>query len=125
MISFISGPHLKEEPCCKFMLKHDIKSYIDNLRKLESFTSSEIQHIQKDLAIFNYVWLEQLGACVIYGILSDKIFVLLEKFANYIKLFKIQGTGCYNMNFTFVSSQRGGFLKFVFFITHDNYDYSL
>ena len=26
MISFISGPHLKEEPCCKFMLKHDMKS---------------------------------------------------------------------------------------------------
>ena len=28
------------------------------------------------------------------------------KFVNYMKLFKIQGTGCYNINFTFISSQK-------------------
>ena len=27
MICFMSGTLLKEEPCCKFMLNHDIKSY--------------------------------------------------------------------------------------------------
>ena len=34
MISFIGGTLLKEEPCCKFMLKHDIKNYFQQLRKL-------------------------------------------------------------------------------------------
>ena len=27
MISFLSGTLLKEKPCSKFMLKHDIKNY--------------------------------------------------------------------------------------------------
>ena len=35
------------------------------------------------------------------------------KFVNYIKLFKIQGTGCYNINVTFISSQKDGLLKYV------------
>ena len=34
MISFISGTLLKEEPCCKFMLKHDIENYDDNFKHL-------------------------------------------------------------------------------------------
>ena len=34
MISFISGTLLKEEPHCKFMLKHDTKNYFHNLGKL-------------------------------------------------------------------------------------------
>ena len=35
MISFVSGTFLKEDPCCKFMLKHDtLKITLDNLRKL-------------------------------------------------------------------------------------------
>ena len=33
MIPFISGTHLKEEPFCEFMLKHDIKSYFRQFRK--------------------------------------------------------------------------------------------
>ena len=27
MISFITGTLLNEEPCCKFMLNHDIKNH--------------------------------------------------------------------------------------------------
>ena len=46
MISFISGTLLKEKPCCKFMLKHHIKNYIDNLRKLYEFVSSKTQRTQ-------------------------------------------------------------------------------
>ena len=33
MVSFISGTLLKEEPCCKFMLKHYIKDYLRQLAK--------------------------------------------------------------------------------------------
>ena len=33
-------------PCCKFMLKHDIKIYFNNLRKLHAFVSSKIQHTE-------------------------------------------------------------------------------
>ena len=39
MISFTRGTLLKEEPCCKYMSKHDIRNY---LRQLRSFASSEI-----------------------------------------------------------------------------------
>ena len=31
MIPFVSCTLLKEEPCCKFMLKHDIKNTSTNL----------------------------------------------------------------------------------------------
>ena len=33
MISFISRTLLKEEPCCKSMLKHDIKKYFKQFTK--------------------------------------------------------------------------------------------
>ena len=33
MISFINDTLLNEEPCCKFMLKHDIKNYFGQLTK--------------------------------------------------------------------------------------------
>ena len=36
-------------------------------------------------------------------------------FCNYIKLFKIQDTSCYNVDVTFISSSRIGLLKFVKF----------
>ena len=42
MISFIRGTLLKEEPCCKFILKLGVKITSDNLRKLKSFVFSEI-----------------------------------------------------------------------------------
>ena len=35
MISFISGTLLKEELCCKFMLKHDIKNYSEKFTKIQ------------------------------------------------------------------------------------------
>ena len=37
------------------------------------------------------------------------------KFANYVKLFKIQGTGFSNIIATFISSQKDGLLKFAIF----------
>ena len=43
MVFFISGTLLREEPCCKFMLTHDITITSDSLRKLEAFISSETQ----------------------------------------------------------------------------------
>ena len=33
MISFISGTFLKEELCCKFILKHDIKNHVRQFKK--------------------------------------------------------------------------------------------
>ena len=36
MISFISGTLLKEKPCCKFMLKYDIKNYFRQFTKVLS-----------------------------------------------------------------------------------------
>ena len=36
-------------------------------------------------------------------------------FVKYIKLLKIQDTGCYNINVTFVSSPKDGLLEFVKF----------
>ena len=37
------------------------------------------------------------------------------KFVKYIKLFKIQRTGCYDINVTFTSSPKDGLLKLVKF----------
>ena len=42
MISFISGPFLKKEPC-KLMLKHGIKNYFENFKHL---LPVKIQHKQ-------------------------------------------------------------------------------
>ena len=44
-----------------------------------------------------------------------KIFALLDKFVNYIKLFKIQDIGCCNINVTFMSSQKDGVIECVKF----------
>ena len=46
-------------------------------------------------------------------ILLDQI--LLDKICKSYKLFKIQGTGCYNINITFISSSTDGLLHFVKF----------
>ena len=35
------------------------------------------------------------------------------RFINYIKLFKIRGTGCHDINVTFLSSPKDGLLKCV------------
>ena len=46
MISFISGALLKEETCCKFMLKYDIKNYWRQFTKTLIICFQEIQHTQ-------------------------------------------------------------------------------
>ena len=94
MISFISGTLLKEEPCCKFILKYDIKNYFRHFRTtLAVCFQWNTTHI--DLVMCNYVWLEQLNVCVRYRIPSNKnILFYWVKFVNYIKLFNIQGTVC-------------------------------
>ena len=49
MISFTRGPLLKEKPCCKFILKYDIKNYFEN------FIVSSENTTQTDLVMCNYV----------------------------------------------------------------------
>ena len=71
MISFISGTLLKEKPCCRFMLKYDVKNYF------RQFTKTLIICFQwntkhTDLVMCNYIWLEELNVCAKYGILADK-----------------------------------------------------
>ena len=44
-----------------------------------------------------------------------KISVLLDKFVDCIKLFKIEGTGCNNINATFLSSKKDDLLNYVKF----------
>ena len=46
MISFISGTISREEPCCKFMLKHDIKNYFRQFTKTFTICVSEQLHKQ-------------------------------------------------------------------------------
>ena len=41
------------------------------------------------------------------------IFVLLNKICKILGLLKIQGTGCYNIDVTLISSLKDGLLKFV------------
>ena len=53
MISFISGNLLKDEPCCKFMLKHDIKNgFRQSTRTLSIFF--QLNTTQAELVIKNY-----------------------------------------------------------------------
>ena len=51
------------------------------------------------------------------------IFILLEKYVKYIKLFKIQDTGYYDINVTFKGSRKDGLLEFIKF--KFRHDYSL
>ena len=51
-----------------------LKATSDNLWKLQSFVSSE----NRDLIMYNYVWLEQLNVCAKYGIPSDKSICFIE-----------------------------------------------
>ena len=56
------------------------------------------------------VWLEQLNACA-----KKKYLFYWINFVNYIKLFKIQGTRCYDVNVKFLSFQKDDLLKYVKF----------
>ena len=71
MISFISGTLLKEEPCCKLMLKHDIKSHFRQVTKT-LIICFQWNTTHTDLAMCNYVWFEKLNASAKYRILADK-----------------------------------------------------
>ena len=69
---FISGAILKEEPCCKFILKHDIKKHFRQFTKtLRICFHWNTKHA--DLVMCNCVWLEQLNVFVGYVIISDNI----------------------------------------------------
>ena len=47
MISFISGPILKNQLCCKFMLKYDMKYYLGQFMKtLNNLLWKNITHEQ-------------------------------------------------------------------------------
>ena len=70
MISFISGTLLKKEPCGKFMLKHEIKSYFRQFTKTLSFCF-QWNITPTDLLLCNYVWMEQFNVCAENGTLSD------------------------------------------------------
>ena len=56
---------MKEEPYCKFMLKHDIKNYLRQFRKTFSMCF-QLNALYTELVMRNYFRLEQ------YGILSYK-----------------------------------------------------
>ena len=64
-MSFISGT-LKDESCCKFMLKHDIKNYF------QQFTKTLTICFQWNANYVNIFWFKQWNVCAKYGILSDK-----------------------------------------------------
>ena len=77
MISFISGNLLKEEPCCKSMLKHDIKNYFGQFMKTW-IICFQWNTTHRDLVMYNYVWLEQLNICAKYGSPSKKSICFIE-----------------------------------------------
>ena len=65
MISFISGTLLREESCCKFMLKYDIKNYLRQFTKMCNLNS--------------YISVPNMGFFQI------NIFVLLDKISKIYK----------------------------------------
>ena len=70
MISFVRGTLFKEEPCCKYMLKYDIKNHLRQFTK--TFIQFQWSTTHGDLVMCNYVWLEHLTVGVKYGFLLDK-----------------------------------------------------
>ena len=51
MNSFISGTLLKEEPCCKFMLKYDINVFSKNKVKFWHTIAGKVNAFA-----FHYIW---------------------------------------------------------------------
>ena len=98
------GILLKPEPWCKFMLKHDIKNYFQQFTKTLSICFQWIT-THKDLLMCNYFWLEKLKVCTKWRILSDK-YIYWIKCVKYKKVFKIQSTGCYDVNVIYIISKR-------------------
>ena len=98
------------------MLKYDIKNYFQNFTK-NIITCFQWNRTHADL-VMCLTW---TAICLCqYGILSNKNihFIglnLLDKIRKSYKLFKIQGTGCHNINVTFISSSKDGLLHFAKF----------
>ena len=81
MISFISGTLLREESCCKFMLKYDIKSYLRQFTKTLSICF-KLNTTHTDLVMCNlnsYIPVPNMGFFQI------NIFVLLDKISKIYK----------------------------------------
>ena len=115
MTSFLSGTLLKEELCCKFMLKHEVKNFFSYFTKTLS-VCFKWNTTRTDLVMCNYVWLEQLNDCAKF--FQVKVFVLLDKMP---KLYKVVQNPrhwllqykCYiYINVIFISSPKDGLLKF-------------
>ena len=79
------------------MLKCDIKKYFWQFTKTLSICY-QWNTTPANLGICSWIWLEQL---------SD--------FPKHIKLFKIQGTTCYNINVTHISLPKGNLQNFIRF----------
>ena len=79
------------------MLKCDIKKYFWQFTKTLSICY-QWNTTPVNLGICSWIWLEQL---------SD--------FPKHIKLFKIQGTTCYNINVTHISLPKGNLQNFIRF----------
>ena len=62
MNSFISGTLLKEEPCCKFMLKYDINVFSKNKVKFWHTIAGKVSAFA-----FHYIWQLWLIACKNYS----------------------------------------------------------
>ena len=84
---------MKEEPYCKFILKHDTENY------LWQFMKNLIIRFQWNAAHTDLVNMYYL------------IWTVNVKNLQYKKLFKIQGTGCCNINFTLSCYTYHGVLK--------------
>ena len=71
MISFISDALLNKGPCCKFLLKQNIKNYLRQFIKTLSIAFQR-DAIHTHLVTSNYFWFEQLNASATYQTLSNK-----------------------------------------------------
>ena len=116
MASFISGALLKEKPCCKFVLKHDIKNYVQQFTKTLSICFQWSTTLT-DLLLCHYFWLEQLMSVLNMEFFRINPLILLEKIRKiYISCLKSK-TGCYDINVTFTGSPKTGFpVRLQFFL---------
>ena len=114
IIYFKSSTLLKEKPRSKVILKHDITNYFQQFTKTLSICF-QWNTTHRDLVMCNYIWLEELNVCAKHFLFQINIFVYWIKFVKCTKLFKVQGTVCYDINDTFISFIKNGLLEFVEF----------
>ena len=114
MISFISGTIFKEKPCCKFMSKRDIKNYFRKFTKTLSICFQwNITHKIDNMSL--RLTLSDKCRCQIWNSFRYVFSFHWIKFVKYMKLIQIQGTGCYDIKVTFLSSAKDSLLRFVKF----------